>query len=255
MCPSLRSSFRLNDLKPHRVGGGEVWVEGDTARLVLPPTPADRYADAQLDDYPHTLPRRFKLRPPQTLVVRARFSHPSGMLKGTAGFGFWNHPFTRAGDVIAPPRNVWFFYSSPESTLRVSEHAPRPGFRASVLNARLPIRENGRLARVLLRAANFALRSPLFARPAMALGRRSAFAHEHWLDLDLTQWHTFALEWRCDEALFFVEDQLVLRAASPPCEPLGFTMWIDNYRAAADSTYHFAFVEIVEEQWVEIVWL
>ncbi len=251
----MRSTIPLEALKRHLVGEGAVLIEGKRARFVLPPTPADRYADAQLDDYPHTLPRQFTRQPPQTLVVRVRFSHPSGALKGTAGFGFWNHPFTRNGDVLAPPRNVWFFYNSPESMLRVSSQGAAHGFKASVLNARLPFSERGRFGSAALWLANRALRMPLLARLALALGRRNAGAQEQFLDLDLTQWHTFALEWGCDEARFFVDEQLVLRATNPPCEPLGFAMWIDNYRAAADAAYGFAYLAIAEEQWMEVEWL
>ena len=102
-------------LKPHLVNGGWIEWDGERVRLLVPPTSASAYTDAQLDDYDHALPRRFANHPPQRLKLWARFSHPAGVLKGTAGFGFWNHPFTRQGAVLEPPRNVWFFYSSPES--------------------------------------------------------------------------------------------------------------------------------------------
>src|SRR5512143_1810645 len=96
-------------LRDHLVNGGRVERDGTGTRLrlVIPPTRAEAYADAQLDDYDHGIPRHFTNLPPQHLRIRARFSHSE--MKGTAGFGFWNHPFSRTGAVLDPPSNVWFF--------------------------------------------------------------------------------------------------------------------------------------------------
>src|SRR5262245_19437705 len=94
---------RLASLKEHLVNGGRVERDGDVLRLIIPSTSSAVYTDAQLDDYEHELPRTFLNHPPQRLRIQARFSHPAGLMKGTAGFGFWNHPFTREGGVIEPP--------------------------------------------------------------------------------------------------------------------------------------------------------
>src|SRR5512140_859561 len=85
-------------------GGGVHELTGHSLRLVKPGTSARRYTTAQIDDYQDVPRRDFRWRPPLTLTVRARFSHPGtppfegdARLQGTAGFGFWNDPFLMTG--------------------------------------------------------------------------------------------------------------------------------------------------------------
>ncbi|PJF48983.1 MAG: hypothetical protein D6709_08515 [Chloroflexi bacterium] len=230
---------------------------GDVLRLTIPPTTRAAYTDAQLDDYEHALPRRFANRPPQRLRLHARFSHPAGALKGTAGFGFWNHPFTRDGAVLEPPCNVWFFYSSPESDIQIAPGAPGHGFKAASLRTPLPSVErqgaSGGLARAMMAAGNLALRLPGVSALAMAAARLVVRAREALLDLDMTEWHCYELDWLPDVAVFRVDGAEVLRAPSPR-GPLGFVAWVDNYRAVAarDGQYAFAYVDVPEAQWLEL---
>lgn len=246
-------------LRDHRVNGGRVERDGNRFRLVLPPIGADAYADAQVDDYDHGTPRRFPNRPPQRLAIRARFSHQA--LKGTAGFGFWNHPFSRAGGVIEPPCNVWFFYSSPESDLRVARGLPGHGFKAAMLNSSPPGMMGGitRLPGVL-RAASALLRLPGISRLILSAARTAVRAHETMLDVDSTLWHDYRLDWLEHEAHLAVDGRSVLRAPAPPGGPLGFVAWVDNYRATATGdaaprgrNYEFAYVDVREEQWLEMI--
>ena len=44
----------------------------------------------------------------------------------------------------------------------------------------------------------------------------------------MTVWHDYRLEWRESEAIFWVDNQRVLRALFPPTRPLGFVAWLDN---------------------------
>ncbi|BCX04897.1 MAG: hypothetical protein KatS3mg053_2835 [Candidatus Roseilinea sp.] len=230
---------------------------GDAFRLVIPPATREAYTDAQLDDYEHALPRRFANAPPQQLRLRARFSHPAGVLKGTAGFGFWNHPFTREGGVIEPPRNVWFFYSSPESDMQIVRDAPGHGFKAASLHTPLPSTEHrgvwAGLTKAMLVAGNLALKLPGVSVLAMAAARSIVQAREALLNLDMTQWHRYELDWLPDAAVFRVDGEAVLRAPSPR-GPLGFVAWVDNYRAVAarDGQYAFAYVDVPEAQWMEV---
>ncbi|HST89697.1 MAG TPA: hypothetical protein VLJ14_15090, partial [Ktedonobacterales bacterium] len=107
-------------------GGGTLTVAGSALRLALPVgARAGRYSDAQIDDYDHLPPQRFPWRPPLRMAVRARASHPAypahpmdaaagadgpqRYLRGTAGFGFWNYPFSLSGAVLRLPEAVWFF--------------------------------------------------------------------------------------------------------------------------------------------------
>ncbi len=253
------------DLRTHLVNGGRVDrpADGDHFRLVLPPIGAATYADAQIDDYPHEPPRKFTNAPPQHLRLRARFSHTD--MKGTAGFGFWNHPFDRDGGVLAPPCNAWFFYSSPESRLQVARHGPSHGFKASLLNSAPGLRSSGRAAvafnrltaaavRLATPALNLLLRAPGLSGLVLSAARSAVQARETALDLDMTGWHEYSLDWHADVATFAVDGRQVLRAPNPPRAPLGFVAWVDNYRATAGGSrrYEFAYVDVMQEQWMEL---
>ena len=110
-------------------GGGTFTCADSVLRLALPDGGASgRYGDAQIDDYGGLPRRRYPWRPPLRLVVRARASHPQHPahgqfvgsdlpLLGTAGFGFWNYPFSLTGVPLALPEAVWFFYASPPSNM------------------------------------------------------------------------------------------------------------------------------------------
>jgi len=255
---SAPSSMSTNSthFKDYLINGGRVVRDGAVVRLSIPPTTRAAYADAQLDDYDH-ITRTFANTPPQHVRIRARFSHPSGKLKGTAGFGFWNHPFTQAGGVIEPPRNLWFFYGSPESDMQVVRGMPGHGFKAAVLKSPLPLGEGGvreAVTKAMIVAGNLALKLPIARTLAMRAAQRMVRAHEAALDFDMTQWQDYDLLWQRDEAIFCVNGREVLRAPKPPSGSLGFVAWIDNYRATAtpDGRYEFGYVDVIEEQWLEL---
>jgi hypothetical protein len=241
--------MNADSLRSHLVGGGQLRQNGNQYHLAIPPTSDALYTDAQLDDYPHALPHTFSNRPPQIMRLRARFS--SAGIKGTAGFGYWNHPFSRTGAVIAPPANVWFFYSSEESDLQIARGAPTHGLKASVLNSgQYPVG----LFRVLARPLNWLLGVPRLSRVLFSFARSAIRAEELPLHIDMTEWHDYEIDWRKTTAILRVDQQEVLCASHPPTMPLGFAAWIDNYRATADSSgkYAFAYVPVVQEQWLEL---
>ena len=244
-------------MKTHLVNGGRVERAGDVYRLSIPPTSDTAYADAQLDDYDPQL-RNFANEPPQVLRVCARFS--SNQQKGTAGFGFWNAPFGQEGQVLAAPNNVWFFHGSPESDMRVVRGSPGHGFKAAMLNAPQmpwnPMRRTSEVRRMLRfgsRFANKLLAHPLLSRIVMRAAQTIVNAKETVLDLDMTAWHDYELDWRRDLAIFRVDGREVLRAPKPPHSRLGFVAWIDNYKAiAANGQYAFGYVACLHEQWLEM---
>src|SRR4051794_9401484 len=81
-----------------QVGDGRLLLHNAGLRLLLADARRDQYADAQIDDYAGLARRRFPWRPPLRLTARARASGP---LVGTAGFGFWNNPFSPLGGTPA----------------------------------------------------------------------------------------------------------------------------------------------------------
>ena len=252
----------VTDLREHLVNGGRIERDGARVRLTVPPTAADAYTDAQLDDYPHEPPRHFRHRPPQHLAVRARFS--SNELKGTAGFGFWNHPFSREGNVIDPPCNVWFFHGSPESDMQIVSGVAGHGFKAAVLNSypsanSVVARATGLLTRLGSPILNWMLRSRALSGLVLSAARAAVNADEALLDVDMTAWHDYEIKWQRDVAVLTLDGREVLRARRPPLAALGFVAWIDNYRATAATgqagdghVYEFAYVDVKHEQWLEL---
>jgi len=235
-------------LHEHLVNGGRIERTPKGFRLIIPPTDANAYVDAQLDDYGHELPRHFSNRTPQHIQLRARFSHQD--IKGTAGFGFWNHPFSREGRVIDSPCNVWFFYSSPESHLRVARGLPGNGFKASMLYAGRTPKAIVTLGSALL---NLLLRIPVVSSLTMSLARSVVNANEAPIVLDMTQWHEFDIRWVKDRVTFSIDGREVLHTTHSPQIALGFAVWIDNYRASAgEDIFEFAYVDVCEEQWLEL---
>ena len=55
------------------------------------------------------------------LRLDARFD---GELRGTAGFGFWNHAFVPGERGIRLPQALWFFFSSPPGDIALAKNLP-----------------------------------------------------------------------------------------------------------------------------------
>lgn len=208
-----------------QINGGK--VEGSPPqRLVLPPTTSG-YADAQFDDYAQCTSRsRFPWRPGVSMRLSARFSHSADDLQGTAGFGFWNAPFadpTVSG--IALPQATWFFFASAPSNLPFAEKGPGRGWFAGTVDAAAP------RALALIPLAPLALLANQAARfrnvlwPAIRRGLAISYAT---LNVPMTAWHEYELQWQPDGCRFYVDGHAVLETPYSPHGPLGFVCWIDN---------------------------
>jgi hypothetical protein len=226
----------------------------DRALLSLPP--AKSYADAQLDDT-QNLPRRsFRWKPPLRFSLRARTSAPEPL--GTFGFGFWNDPFSlslgmggAARKLPAPPQCAWFFYGSPPLDLPLAEGVPGRGWKAAVLSFRkIPMLLLAPLAFGGVMLASL----PPMRRWALAQARGFYRAEERLLDLDPSQWHAYAIEWRAVSVGFFVDGVELLRSVRPPPPPLGLVLWIDNQYAIASAEKGFGFgvLPLTREQSLEL---
>jgi hypothetical protein len=243
-----------------RLGKGTLSVAHSALRLSLPSTPAGEYGDAQIDDYGHLARKHFPWRPPLRMEVRARSSLPAatamstsesdGLLRGTAGFGFWNYPFSVRGDVLMLPEALWFFYASPPSNMALVPHVPGWGWKAQVVHSMRP--------GALLSAVPLALSTAygLFSQntqPAAHWLQRVAGAQEALLPVALPEWHTYVLEWRDRSAQFWVDGQRVLQVPHPPTRPLGFVAWLDNQYAIATPRGVLRFGTVATpEEWFEI---
>jgi len=240
-------------------GTGRLEPGDSTIRLTTEDARAGEYSDAQLDDYhaakssgnPSSLKRQWQWRPPLRMQVRARASRAA--LVGTAGFGFWNDPFTLSGGVNALPEAVWFFYASPPSNMALVPGVPGWGGKAAIVDTKLT---SAMLASVPTALAVLWTR---FTGGAVAQQwiQRISGACEAPLSLDWTTWHTFNLDWQRDTATFCVDGDQVLRAPNPPHGPLGFVTWVDNQFAVATprGDFRFGTLDAPGRQWLELDWI
>src|SRR6266536_5294517 len=223
------------------IGPGSLSVQESAVRMSLPMVLQGQYADAQIDDYSGR-PRRsaFPWTPPLRMEVRARSSLPAatsasnsksiGILRGTAGFGFWNYPFSPKGDILMLPEAIWFFYASPPSNMALVPGIPGWGWKAQVIHS---VRLGAALATVPLAATiAFGLLTGETRHAARWMQKVSG-ACEALLQVEMTDWHSYTLEWHRSEALFWVDDTLVLRSPQSPTRPLGFVASLDNQYAVA----------------------
>ena len=235
-----------------QVGVGELEESGSLIRFVLAGASKRRYSDAQIDDYQGVPRRHFVWRPPLRVTVRARFSHPAGVLLGTAGFGFWNDPFLMTGARMPTlPRALWFFYGSPPTSIKLDVAAPGGGWKAATIDALgagpLALVPLAPLAVVLMNIRP--VYNVLWPRIQRVLGVREAA-----LTAAMTEWHTYELEWGRDETCFAIDGGVVLGGAPSPRGPLGFVMWLDNQYMVVtpQGRIRWGLLDVPERQWMEV---
>jgi hypothetical protein len=237
-------------------------------RMYLPSNPQGSYADAQIDDY-GTLPRaHFPWRPPLRMTVCARASHAAAqgnandlsatsdqhILRGTAGFGFWNYPFSIRGDILMLPEAIWFFYAAPPSNMALVPGMPGWGWKAQVVHAMRKESLFAALPTALAIGRGRISRKPAHVNSAARWLQRVSGAQEALLTTtSLSDWQSYQLTWWHDRAVFQVNGETVLTALHPPTRPLGFVAWLDNQYAIATphGTLRFGATP-TEAQWFEI---
>jgi hypothetical protein len=242
------------------VGNGSLEPTGSTLRFVITDATSRRYSDAQIDDYQGLPRRRFLWRPPLRLTARARFSHPTGegpaerapSLCGTAGFGFWNDPFLMTGARMpALPRAIWFFYGSPPSNMKLAMQTPGYGWKTATVDAQRPgAWLLAPLAPVAILLMNL---RPLY-RALWPSIQRAINVREATVEVEMTGWHTYTLEWGVQRSRFSVDGSPVLEDAPSPRGPLGFVMWLDNQYMVATPQGRFKWgcLDVPGRQWMEV---
>lgn len=231
------------------VNGGRV-EQGDSLRFRLPPGDM-RYADAQIDDYGRP-GGRFLWRPGTVLCLRARFSHESNRLRGTAGFGFWNAPYgdpSRRRPVL--PQAAWFFFGSEPNDLPFAPASPGRGWFAASLDAGTPAAIGViPFAPIVLALNQFA---PIRRRLWPVIRRRLGI-HSASVDADMTEFHEYRLDWLPDSVRFQVDGRVILVASPSPRGPLGFVCWLDNQYLVLTPRGRFraGVLPVATEQWLEV---
>lgn len=151
----------------------------------------------------------------------------------------------------ALPRAVWFFFASPPSEMRLSVDLPGRGWKAMALDALRPAALP--LALVALPAALLFQVRPLYRALWPPIGRALGI-REALLPVEMTQWHTYRLEWGLRETRFWVDDEPVLAGGPSPRGPLTFVMWMDNQYliATPQGRFGWGLLDVPEEQWMEV---
>ena len=214
------------------LGGGIVAASGAVFRLVLPGAGSEHYSDAQISDYARRAD--FGNRPPLRLSLRAR---AQGELKGTAGFGFWNHAFMPGQRSFRLPQALWFFFTSRENDIALAQGIAGHGWKAAAINAHswrflalLPFAPLGFLL----------MRSRALYAALWPIGQRAIGVSEALLDETLLgEFHDYRIDWLAGRAVFAVDGEVVHQAERVAPGPLGFIVWIDNQYAIVTPQGHF----------------
>lgn len=233
-------------------GGGQLWPRGNSLLFANVNAEDKHYSNAQVDDYQGRPRRKFRWRPPLRFTVRAKFSHPAGQLKGTAGFGFWNDPFLMTGwRWPSLPRAVWFFYSSPPSNIKLDHTAPGFGWKAATIDAWTP--RFGLLAPLTPLAMPLMRFDALYQR-LWPLGQQAITVNEAMVSASMTAWQTYRLDWLPERVRFWVNDDLILETNASPRGPLGFVMWFDNQYLVLTpwGKFGYGLVPSAQTQWMAI---
>lgn len=229
-------------------GRGAVVRRNGELHLTLERSDDMEYSDAQIADYKIDS-RNFTMKPPLRLTVRAYSTVPADQLQGTAGFGFWNHPFMPGQRGVRLPQALWFFFASEQSNLALAHGLPGNGWKAATFNARrwqfLSLLPTAPIAIPLMNIRS--LYDTLWP-----VGQRALGVSESRLPLDmLDNIHTYTLEWLPDKALFKVDDvPFLVVEEGLPVDPLGFIVWLDNQYAVVtpQGQFRFGYVEIPQVQ-------
>ena len=241
------------------IGGGTLHLAHSTLRMAFESARQGQYTDAQIDDYDNLRRAAYPWRPPLRMQVRARSSSPAAtassgedtaILCGTAGFGFWNYPFSPRGDILMLPEAIWFFYASPPSNMALVPGVPGWGWKAQVVHS---MRLGALTAAVPAALTAGWARLTGETQPAQRWLQKLSGAQEALLNVEMNNWHTYVLEWRHSMTHFWVDGTLVLSAPQPPTRPLGFVAWLDNQYAIATPRGVLRFGTVTSgPQWFEI---
>lgn len=226
-------------------GAGVITRQGGQIQLTDRATPPGLYSNAQISDY--AARADFRHQPPLRLSVTAWAN--TADIRGTAGFGFWNHPFMPNNLTgLRLPRAVWFFFAGRPNNIQLARDVPGHGWKTMTLDAaRLPF-----LALLPAAPPGFLLmRLPALYRRLWPVGQWALGASDHALDARLLlERHTYTLDWYERRVTFAVDGAIVHQTSRSPRGRLGFVAWIDNQYAVVTPQGQFGYgvVPLASEQ-------
>jgi hypothetical protein len=221
-------------------GCGTVASADNGWTLELPVADSKAYSNAMVTSYRSR--QDFTFMPHTRLELTA---YAEGDLRGTAGFGFWNHPY---GLGVRLPRAVWLFFSSPPSDMPLATDVPGYGFKAAVFDAQrwafyalLPAAPLGFLM----------MRIPALYKRLWPIGQHALGVDEFLLNTALLETpRRYAIDWQAERVEFLVDGQSVFSTRRVPSGRLGFVAWIDNQYAIVtpQGKFRFGLVDVPEPQ-------
>jgi len=217
--------------------------------LSIPAGRKSNYRWAQFDDYLDKSRKKFEWQPPSHLSLEARCDNSHH--QGTWGFGFWNDPFNTSLGVKGSARRLpvlpncaWFFFASEHNYLSFENKLPAQGFLAATFSSPiipsifyaptlpfLPLLINKNFAKFARRILNN------FVKQDASL-----------INIDVTNWHTYEIDWQNHEVQFLIDDQLILSTLLSPIGKLGLVIWVDNQFAAFKPDGQISFGTLVAQE-------
>lgn len=232
------------------MGNGQVEQQADAFYCRLTPNDGQAYHNAQLYNYANLPRRMYPCQAPLRLSLWAWASHPLEELRGTAGFGFWNHPFGCKFS-LRLPKALWFFFASPPNHMPLAQGVAGHGWKAATFDANRPLFW-GLLPFAPL--GLLAMRVPPLYRWGWPLGQRALGVSEQALSVDLQEPHHYEILWEEKNLRFLIDGKLVHQTRTVPKGRLGFVAWLDNQYAVVTPQGNFGggVMPIQEEQWLAL---
>ncbi len=202
-----------------------------------------QYSNAQVASYQQR--SDFAFRPPLRLSLTA---WTEGHLQGTAGFGFWNHPFAPGSRGVHLPKTLWFFHSTPPNEMALALDVPGCGWKCATFDAArwqfLALLPTAPLGLLLMH-------NRLLYRRLWPVGQRALGVSEHLLDRGLLRHpHRYVIEWYADRAVFYIDGEQQFITDRVPTGPLGFIAWADTQYAVVtpQGRFRFGLLETTQPQ-------
>lgn len=233
----------MQNFKHTEQGLGTVEAVDNRYRLSIPAVEASTYHNAQITSY--SMRREMTYHAPVRLTLSA---YAEGTWRGTAGFGFWNHPFAPGERSVRLPKALWFFFASPPSDIALAKGVVGHGFKAATFDATrwpfLALLPAAPIGFIMMRQRG------LYER-LWPIGQRAIGVDEYALDSQmLQQAHTYTLEWGRDSARFLIDSQSVWVTPRVPQGESGFIAWIDNQYAVVtpQGRFHWGLLDVSHPQ-------
>jgi hypothetical protein len=86
------------------------------------------------------------------------------------------------------------------------------------------------------------------------IGQKAINVSEALVPVEMTEWHTYIIDWQPKTAHFRVDGQTALHCQTPPRGPLGFVLWLDNQYMVITpwGSLKYGLLAAPGQQWLEV---